>query len=106
MPTPHRVSPGVKRTLIKLGRDLREARLRRRLSAVIVAERAGTSRPTLRRVEAGNPGVSMGVYASVIQAVGLLSNLSEIADISNDEVGRSLIGEQLTPRRAPRTSSS
>ncbi|WP_027873409.1 helix-turn-helix domain-containing protein [Spongiibacter marinus] len=104
MPTPHHISPGVKRTLLVLGKDLKEARLRRRLTAEVVAERAGISRPTLRRVEAGNEGVSMGIYASVMQAVGLLDNLKGVADISNDAVGRAIIGEQLTPQRAKRKS--
>ncbi len=106
MPTPHRPSPGVKRGLKKLGQDLREARLRRRLSAELVAERASTTRATLSKVEQGHPGVSMGIYASVLQAVGLLENLRDVADIRNDEVGRALIGDQLTPRRAPKRSGS
>lgn len=106
MPTPHRPPPAVHRTLKKLGADLKEARLRRRLSASLVAERACTTRPTLRRIEQGHPGVSIGVYAAVMQACGLLSNLRDVADISNDEVGRTLIGEQLTPRRAPKKKRS
>jgi len=106
MPTPHLVSPAVKRTLRALGRDLKEARLRRRLTAAIVAERAGISRPTLRRIEKGSEGVSVGAVASVMQAVGLLDNLKTVADIGNDEVGKAIIGEQLTPRRAPRKKVS
>lgn len=102
MPTPHRPPPTVQKTLKKLGSDLKEARLRRRLSASVVAERAGTTRPTLRRVEAGHPGVSIGVYAAVMHACGVLANLRDVADIANDEVGRNLVVEQLKPRRAPK----
>lgn len=48
----------------------------------IVAERAFTSRPTLQRVEAGDTNVSIGIYAGVLHAIGLLDGLSQIADIS------------------------
>lgn len=56
----------------------------------VVAERAFTSRSTLQKVEAGDTSVSMGIYASVLQALGLLGGLGEIADIGNDRVGQAL----------------
>jgi hypothetical protein len=61
----------------------------------VVAERAFTSRSTLQRVEAGDSGVSIGIYASVLQALGLLDNLSKIADISSDTVGQALASAAL-----------
>lgn len=107
MPTRHYVSPGVKRTLKKLGSDLREARLRRRLTAQLVAERSYTTRATLLKIERGSTSVSFGIYASVIQAVGLLDNLAGVADIRNDEVGQTLAASQLRPRRrAPKRKQS
>ena len=54
----------------------------------VVAERAFTSRSTLQKVEAGDANVSIGIYASVLQALGLLEGLSQIADIGNDSVDR------------------
>jgi hypothetical protein len=38
----------------------------------VVAERAFTSRATLQRVEEGDPGVGIGIYAAVLYALGLL----------------------------------
>ena len=45
------------RVLAELGENVRLARKRRGLSAVLMAERAGLSRPTLRAIERGDPGV-------------------------------------------------
>ena len=61
----------------------------------VVAERAFTSRSTLQRVESGESSVSIGIYAGVLQALGLLDGLSQIADISNDRVGQALARAQL-----------
>ena len=56
----------------------------------VVAERAFTSRSTLQKVEAGNTNVSIGIYAGVLQALGLLEGLRQIADIGNDSIGQAL----------------
>jgi hypothetical protein len=61
----------------------------------IVAERAFTSRSTLQKVEAGDTSVSVGIYASVLQALGLLDGLSQVADIGNDPVGQALASAEL-----------
>lgn len=65
----------------------------------VVAERAFTSRSTLQKIEAGDTNVSIGIYAGVLQALGLLDGLSQIADISNDRVGQALAIAEL-PKRA------
>lgn len=98
MPTPHHPPAAVRRVLRKLGGDIRDARRRRRLPMAVVAERAFTSRSTLQKVEAGEANVSIGIYAAVLQALGLLDELGDIAEISRDTVGRSLASEEL-PRR-------
>jgi transcriptional regulator with XRE-family HTH domain len=98
MPTPHRPSLAVRRTLRKLGVDIREARRRRSLPAEVIAERAFTSRPSLRRVEAGDHAVSVGIYAAVLQALGLLDGLGKLADASNDSTGLALMSEN-SPKR-------
>ncbi|HEF4773119.1 helix-turn-helix domain-containing protein [Burkholderia multivorans] len=104
MPTPHAPSAGVRRALRKLGADIHDARRRRRLTMAVIAERAFTSRATLQRVEAGDPGVSIGIYAAVLQALGLLGGLSEIADVARDTVGQSLATAALPQRiRLPRS---
>ena len=85
----------VRRTLRKLGADIHDARRRRKLPMAVVAERAFTSRSTLQRVEAGDANVSIGIYASVLQALGLLDGLGQVANISNDRVGQALASADL-----------
>ena len=103
LPTPHTPSAVVRRALRKLGTDIRDARRRRKLTMSVVAERAFTSRATLQRVEAGDPGVSIGIYAAVLQALGLLDGLGEVADAGQDTVGQALATAALPQRvRLPR----
>jgi transcriptional regulator with XRE-family HTH domain len=106
MPTPHRPSIAVLRTLRKLGADIRNARLRRRLPMEIVARRALTSRSTLQRIESGDPGVGMGIHASVLQALGLLDGVGRLADLTVDVVGQALAESELPQRARLRSSSS
>lgn len=65
----------------------------------IVADRAFTTRPTLQRIEAGDPAVGIGIYAAVLQALGLLEGLGSLADISRDPIGQTLASASL-PKRA------
>ncbi|WEZ85325.1 helix-turn-helix transcriptional regulator (plasmid) [Rhizobium sp. 32-5/1] len=104
MPTPHNPSAAVRRALRKLGADIHDARRRRRLPMAVVAERAFTSRSTLQKIEAGDTNVSIGIYAGVLQALGLLEGLSEVADISNDSVGQSLASAELPKHAHPKRS--
>ena len=90
MPTPHTPPAAVRKALRKLGADIHDARRRRRLPMAIVAERAFTSRSTLQRIEDGDVNVSMGIYAGVLQALGLLDGLSQVADIVHDKIGQAL----------------
>lgn len=109
MPTPHRAPFAARRSLKKLGSDIKAARLRRALPASVVAARAFTSRPTLQRIEAGDPGVGIGIYAAVLQALGLLDGLGDLADARQDETGLNLAADALPQRarlpRGTRTSS-
>jgi transcriptional regulator with XRE-family HTH domain len=98
MPTPHHPSAAVRKSLSQLGGDLRDARRRRRLPMAVVADRAFTSRSTLQRVEAGDPAVSMGIYAAVLQVLGLMEGLGRLADPSRDPVGQTLADESLPQR--------
>ena len=78
------------------------ARIRRSLSAELVAERAGISRASLWKVEKGEPSVAMGIYAAVLHA---LNNLDKdlLLIAKDDEMGRQLQDLNLiTRKRAPR----
>ena len=88
----------LKTTLHRLGSDLRDARLRRRIPAAIMAERAGISRTTLLKVEKGEPGVAIGTYAAVLMVLGLIVRLAELASAPTDEVGLALEEERLPKR--------
>ncbi len=63
------IMPDTMAILAQLGEQIRFARLRRGLSGVLVAERAGISRATLYKVEKGNPSVAIGIYANVLHAL-------------------------------------
>ena len=93
----------VRRALRKLGQDIRDARRRRRIPVAILAERVSVSRMTLNKVEKGEPGVSMGTYATVLFVLGLVERLADLADLRNDAVGMTLEEEHLPQRiRRPR----
>jgi len=98
----------VRSALRKLGADVRDARLRRRIPTEIMFERASISRTTLTKIERGEAGVAIGNYAKVLFVLGLASRLAELADSREDTLGRELDEERLpqrirrrSPRRAP-----
>jgi transcriptional regulator with XRE-family HTH domain len=95
------ILPALARVLVGVGGKLKAARLRRRYSADIVAQRAGIARATLFRIERGDPGVSLGNYARVMQALRLEQDLNLLA--ADDELGRKLQDAEIGVRaRAPR----
>jgi len=82
--------------LRQFGDRLHLARLRRRLSAKQVAERAGMSPMTLRSLERGGSGVTMGAYLSVMQVLGIERDLNLLGKA--DPVGRELQDAQMPTR--------
>jgi transcriptional regulator with XRE-family HTH domain len=93
----------VRRALDKLGRDLSAGRRRRRLTMALVAERAMVSRSTLARVERGDAGVSIGIYATVLFVLGMADRIGDLAEPGADAVGLALEEERLPQRvRTPR----
>ena len=98
MSTPSSPPSAVRRILLKIGRDIHQARKLRGLSMEVVAQRAHTSRKTLQRIEAGEYQVNIGIYLSVLLALDLLENVEDIADITNDPVGRQLLSLHLAKK--------
>ena len=97
--------PRLTRLLEAMGGNLKLARLRRKFSAETVAQRAGISRKTMYRVEQGDPAVALGIYARVMQALGLEHDLSLLA--ADDLVGRKLQDAGLTvAKRAPKRAAN
>lgn len=93
--------------LARLGERLRAARLRRQLSAKHMAERAGMSVMTLRHLEHGGAGVTLGAYVAVMQVLGIEQDLGLLG--KDDPVGRGLQDARLPQRvrqRAPRRPAS
>ena len=96
------VSPKTTQILEQMGEQIKLARLRRRLSAELVAERAGISRATLWNVEKGSPSVAIGIYASVLHALGNMDK-DFLLVAKDDELGRTLQDLELPVRhRAPK----
>jgi len=93
--------PSAQRILSELGENIKLARLRRKLSADQVSERAGISRVTLWQVEKGSPSVAMGIYCQVLFILGLEKDLLKIA--VDDVLGRKLQdAELIVKERAPK----
>jgi transcriptional regulator with XRE-family HTH domain len=88
----------VKRSIAKLGADIKAARQRRRITMALMAERAFVARSTLQKVEQGDPGVSLGVYATVLFILGLSERIADLADVSGDSLGLQLDEERLPKR--------
>ncbi len=97
--------PAVGRLLVALGNNIRLARKRRGLSAALLAERAGMSRPTLRALERGAASVTIGAIANVLHCLGLAGELGLVA--RDDKVGRELQDAALSggKRRAPKRAA-
>src|SRR3546814_993541 len=99
------VFPQEQRLLSALGERLRLARKRRKLSNAVVAQRAGISRTTLYKVEAGDPGATLGSYVRVLAVLGLEGDLDQLG--ADDRIGRKLqdLALEPTPRKSAEHTS-
>ncbi len=94
----YNILPATEDILKTMGEQIKLARLRRNLSAELVAERAGISRASLWKVESGNPACAMGIYAAVLHALNNMDkDLLFIA--KDDEMGRKLQDLNLITRK-------
>ena len=76
-----------------LGQRLKIARLRRKISTILFAERIGVSRDTLNRLEKGDPSIALGTYMRALRVLGLDRDMDAVA--RDDELGRALQDQSL-----------
>jgi transcriptional regulator with XRE-family HTH domain len=88
------ISPALEYILETVGENIKLARLRRKITATMLAERAGISRVTLRKIENGESSVTMAIYANVLFCLGLEKDLLRLA--GDDPLGRRLQDAELT----------
>ena len=86
----------MERTLEKMGFRIKNARLRRNITAEEIADRAGISKGTLTSIEKGVSSVSIGAYASVLYTLGMEKDLELIA---TDEEGKQKFEKMYLKRR-------
>ncbi|HVW53647.1 MAG TPA: helix-turn-helix transcriptional regulator [Trinickia sp.] len=92
LPTP------VRRAIEKLGADLALARRRRHLTQASMAERLRVSEATVRRMEHGDSGISLGTIAQAFFVLGELDKINRLLDSAADDIGLSLMNAQLPLR--------
>ena len=89
------------RCLTALGRNIRTARLRRRLSRRQLAEKVGMSRYLVADIEAGKPTTAVAAYIGTLWALGLLDGVEALAHPDQDLEGKALEAAR-RPTTAPK----
>lgn len=92
--------------LRELGENLAIARVRRRESQRAWARRVGCSVPTLIRLEKGDPGVGVGLYATALWLIGRVGALPDLAAPAQDKGALESDVRDAFRRRAARTAAS
>jgi len=98
--------PAATRALRALGENLAIARVRRHESQRDWAKRLGVSVPTLIRLEKGDPGVGVGIYATALWLMGRVSALPELAAPGTDKGALESDVREAIQRRAVRSAAS
>jgi transcriptional regulator with XRE-family HTH domain len=91
----------VEDALGRLGRNIRTARLRRRLSRKALAGRIGISRYVMADIENGKPTSAIAAYIGALWALGLLKDVLLLADPDRDEEGK-ILERARSPKTAPK----
>ncbi|MDE0419281.1 MAG: helix-turn-helix transcriptional regulator [Gammaproteobacteria bacterium] len=100
------MTPAVRRRLRALGEDIRTARRKRRITQVDLAARMGVAVTTVQRMEAGDPGLSIGTLAMALLAFGNVERLSSILPEESDDIGLWIDRENLPQRVRKRNAES
>jgi len=98
--------PATSQALRGLGENLAIARVRRRESQRTWAKRLGISVPTLIRMERGDPGVSVGIYATALWLMGRVAALPALAAPAEDKGALESEVRGAVKRRAVRSAAS
>jgi len=94
--------PKEKNIIEVVGENIRLARLRRKLTAEQVAERANISRSTLWHVEKGSGHISIGTFLKVLSVFNMENDLKKIGAV--DELGKKIQDAGLLVKnRAPKS---
>jgi transcriptional regulator with XRE-family HTH domain len=91
----------VEEALTRWGRNIRIARLRRRLTREDLAGRIGVSRQVLANIEKGKPTTAVAAYLGALWTLGLLNQLKNVADPDQDEEGK-ILERSRSPQTAPK----
>ena len=82
------IFPKNRKILSVFGENIKLARKRRKYTQTLISERTGLSRVTIRKIERGDPTVSIGHYVMVLSVLSLANDFAEVA--RDDELGRKL----------------
>ena len=103
MPRPSKIAQhppaAVEDALERLGRNIRTARLRRKMPQQQLAQHMGVSRFVVGDIERGKPTTGVAAYVGALWALGLLAHMRDVGDPDRDEEGKTL-----ERARSPRTA--
>lgn len=88
----------VERAIRKLGNDISLARRRRHISQASLAERMGASLSTVRRMEKGDARIPIHFLGRALHVFGETLALERLLDTPGDDIGLTLMDEQLPKR--------
>lgn len=80
-----RLPLAVRRSLVKMGRDLSVARRKRRITQAMMAERIGVAEATYLRIERGDPTVAVAAYAMALFVLGIGTPFADVVDAARDD---------------------
>ena len=96
----------VERAIRKLGHDISLARRRRHISQASLAARMGASLSTVRRMEKGDVRVPVHFYGRALYVFGEIQALERLLDTASDDIGLTMMDEQLPQRVRSKTGHS
>jgi transcriptional regulator with XRE-family HTH domain len=88
----------VQRAAAEIGTQLTSWRKLQNLTAEQVADRANISKTTLRKLEHGDPGVTLQTVLSVLRALGALDRMVGALDPYTTDLGRTRASTALPKR--------